>query len=76
MMNLDIQNDDYKDNFKILLYKQKGQTNFSLEERIIIFVLILGITYQISNFLNKSVRTNIYWTHISICLKYLFEKWC
>ena len=48
MMNLDIQNDDYKDNFKLLLYKQKGQTNFSLEERIIIFVLILGITYQIS----------------------------
>ena len=31
-MNLDMHNDDYKDNFKILLYKQKGQTNFSLEE--------------------------------------------
>ena len=25
-MNLDMQNDDYKDNFKLLLYKQKGQT--------------------------------------------------
>ena len=48
MMNLDIQNDDYKDNFKILLYKQKGQTNFSLEERKI---LCLYIREHISNFL-------------------------
>ena len=31
-MNLDMQNDDYKDNFKLLLYKQKGQTNLSFEE--------------------------------------------
>ena len=39
MMNLDIQNDDYKDNFKLLLYKQKDQTNFSLEERKILLSL-------------------------------------
>ena len=72
-MNLDIQNDDYKDNFKILLYKQKGQTNFSLEERKILLSLYQGSHIK---FPNKLVRTNIYWTHISICLKYLFEKWC
>ena len=72
-MNLDIQNDDYKDNFKILLYKQKGQTNFSLEERKILLSLYYGSHIKFSN---KLVMTNIYWTHISICLKYLFEKWC
>ena len=56
-MNLDIQNDDYKDNFKILLYKQKGQTNFSLEERKILLSLYQGSHIK---FPNKLVRTNIY----------------
>ena len=72
-MNLDMQNDDYKDNFKLLLYKQKGQTmQFGRKNN----PFCPYIRDHISNFLNKSVRTNIYWTHISICLKYLFEKWC
>ena len=56
-MNLDIQNDDYKDNFKILLYKQKGQTKHQFGRRIILFVLILGAHIK---FPNKLVRTNIY----------------
>ena len=65
-MNLDMQNDDYKDNFKILLYKQKGQTmQFGRKNN----PFCPYIRKHISNFLNKSVRTNIYWTHISICLE-------
>ena len=56
-MNLDMQNDDYKDNFKLLLYKQKGQTNFSLEERKILLSLYQGSHIK---FPNKLVRTNIY----------------
>ena len=31
-MNLDIQNDDYKDNFKLLLINKKAKLSISLEE--------------------------------------------
>ena len=56
-MNLDMQNDDYKDNFKLLLYKQKGQTmQFGRKNN----PFCPYIREHISNFLNKSVRTNIY----------------
>ena len=56
-MNLDMQNDDYKDNFKLFLINKKAKL-CSLEERINSFCPY--IREHISNFLNKSVRTNIY----------------
>ena len=48
MMNLDMQNDDYKDNFKLLLYKQKGQTNLVWKKEK---SFCLYIRDHISNFL-------------------------